>query len=191
MKYCIQIISVSLLVNQINSASVELFLLHFILLDELTAAPCPKVTRLPVWPWQSYWIWCDLSTYQCTANLSWSTHIVSFKYRFLLQFLVIERSQGSPTEWRWTLTNYSTFPTHKINNLWRNSIWKLHLVPIWRLGNRVDHGPYCRFSCAVGSYEQSFLFPSKWYYLGSERAAIDPSTANLGDCGLFSYFVRW
>ena len=35
------------------------------------------------------------------------------------------------------------------------------------------------------------LFPSKCYYLGSKCAAIDPSTANLGDRGLFSYFVRW
>jgi hypothetical protein len=32
---------------------VELFVLHFNMLDELETAPCPKVTRLPVWPRQS------------------------------------------------------------------------------------------------------------------------------------------
>jgi hypothetical protein len=36
-------------------------------------------------------------------------HGSSLKRCSLLQFLVIERRQGSSTEWRWTLTNYSTF----------------------------------------------------------------------------------
>jgi len=53
MKYRIHITSASLSANEISSVSVELFVLHFIMLDELETAPCPKVTRLPVWPRQS------------------------------------------------------------------------------------------------------------------------------------------
>ena len=39
MKYRIHIMSASLLVNKNDSVSVELFVLHFILLDELAIAP--------------------------------------------------------------------------------------------------------------------------------------------------------
>jgi hypothetical protein len=37
--------SASLLANEISSVSVELFVLHFIMLDELETAPRPNVTR--------------------------------------------------------------------------------------------------------------------------------------------------
>jgi hypothetical protein len=80
MKYRIHIMSASLSANKISPVSVELFVLHFIMLDELETVPCPKVTRLPVWPRQSSRIWCDPSIYQCTANLSCSAHSVSYKY---------------------------------------------------------------------------------------------------------------
>jgi hypothetical protein len=45
MKYRIHIMPASLLANEISSVSVELFVLHFIMLDELETAPRPNVTR--------------------------------------------------------------------------------------------------------------------------------------------------
>jgi hypothetical protein len=75
--------SVSMSTKEISSVSVEL-VLHFILFKELETAPLSKVARLLVCPLQSSWIWCDLSTYQCTAYFVWSAQSVSL--RFLVPF---------------------------------------------------------------------------------------------------------
>ncbi len=75
--------SVSMSAKEISSVSIEL-VLHFILFKKLDTAPLPKVARPLVCPLQSSWIWCDPSTYQCTAYVAWSAWSVSL--RFLVPF---------------------------------------------------------------------------------------------------------
>ncbi len=80
-KYLVHIISGSLPCTDINSISVELHVLHFIMSDKLIAAPFLIVIMHPICPLQSSWIWCDTSTYQWTVKFISSALRISFIYR--------------------------------------------------------------------------------------------------------------
>ena len=85
-KYLVHIISGSLPCTDINYVSVERRVLHFIMLNELIAAPFPIVIRHPICPLQSSWIWCNPSMYQWTVKFIVSALSISFRYRIPLMY---------------------------------------------------------------------------------------------------------
>ncbi len=78
-KYLVQITSGNLSWRAINSVSLELLVLHFILLEELTTAPLLRVIRHPICPLQSSWTWCKASMCQYIAKIIASALKINFK----------------------------------------------------------------------------------------------------------------
>ena len=78
--------SLSLSWRAVISVSVELFVLHFCLFEELETVPAPKATKLPVCPRQSSCIWWDPSMYQWIAKFIVSALKTNLRYRAPLRY---------------------------------------------------------------------------------------------------------